>query len=883
MYIRPSVIGRPLGDNRMKTNRDTVLEWLAEHNRRTKEQADGITTQELSALIGIQRANLSTILNRLVDDGLVEKDGNRPVKYRLKVQESGKDRTVFGRLAGADNSMKNAVQLAKAAILYPENPLPTVLIGEEGVGKCYFASLMYEFSREKEVIPRDTEFYRVNGRDFTENEEEFAQKLMDSGKFLFVNGIHLLSLNSRRFLWNYLDHKTEKGQIVICTLEHESVIERADLTAGFPMKIHLPTLSERDFSERFELIRTFFMEEALKMGRELKANSELLSCLLLYHCEGEVKQLRNDIRIGCANAYVRELNSRADRLNLYLHDFPDYVRQGLLLWKACRDELTAVIPRNSSFSFTGENVETWKNSQESADYRESIYDLIERKEKELRSQGVAEEDIGILIGADLEKDLKKLTHRIEEASVNENILGKIVKPQIIGVVRDFLDIAGETLGRVFPTSVFYGLCLHISSFMQHTRRIQHLTGEKVAEIIDNHREEYELARLLAKTIEQDLQVRLPMDEIAVISMFLYQNEGREELGATPVLLIAMHGNTAASSIKDVINSLAMAHNVYAFDCPLDVKMNEMYQTFVEYVRSIHRGKGIIMIYDMGSMRTMGELAMQETGIQIRFIEVPITLIGLECSRRALGCNNVDELYEEIKQSCKETFSFVKESYERIEKDKLIITLCMTGQGGALQMKNYLEKNLSLKDVGIVALAVSDQEALLRELNRLMEKHEILCLIGTYDPKLYRIPFVSVAQLFSTPIDKLPLLLALSEAEMPVDVDYDTVYEYLSEQLPELDTKKLRRHLPKAIVRIKKMAGALTEAQELGLFMHIACSVGRIQTGEENCVNREKDRLIAANKKMYHNLKEILQPMELSFHIEYSDDELANIIKIIKCV
>lgn len=51
---------------------------------------------------------------------------------------------------------------------------------------------------------------------------------------------------------------------------------------------------------------------------------------MLYPCAGELRQLGNDIRVGCANAYVREFQSSVQELHVYIYDFPIQIRNGLL-------------------------------------------------------------------------------------------------------------------------------------------------------------------------------------------------------------------------------------------------------------------------------------------------------------------------------------------------------------------------------------------------------------------------------------------------------------------------------------------------------------------------------------------------------------------------
>lgn len=871
----------------MKTNREIVLSYLQEMAHTNTEDYEGITTQELSEILKISRANLSSLLNRLAEDGLVEKSAGRPVLYRLCRQKRAEESSCFCKMIGAEQSLRNAVQLAKAVILYPDHSLHTLIVGPGGAGKSYFVSLMFEFARERQVISARASLTKINCRYYAEKEEALDTELVRcESEFLFVDHITALSGSARSRLLQYMEKAADtKGRIIICAVNGESVSSLPEhLTSHFPVKIEIPSLSGRSMEERLALIRFFIGEEAHKMNREIKIHSELLYCLLLYQCDGNVKQLHDDIRVGCANAYVRELASSQKDIHIYIYDFHAYVRNGFLQWKNYRDEVERLIPAGCSFSFTGENVVKWRNPVKSeAGIRDSIYDVIEKKAASLRSQGMAEEDINTMIGADMERDIKTLNHSADREVMSRETLAKLVDGRIMQMAEGFLDTAGNVLGRVYPTSTYYGLCLHIASSLQRVNKLQHLSNEKIMETVERYKDEYALSLNLVQDIERVFRVRLPMDEIAIITMFIANEEVEDRGKRHPVVLIAMHGNAGASSVSDVVNALTMTHNTYAFNLPLEMKTEEAYGLFSDYVRRIHQGRGIIMLYDMGSLKTMAEMVMQETGIPFRFIEVPLSLIALDCARKVENYDNVDEAYEDVRESCRAAFSFVKESYQRLNKNKIIITLCMTGQGGALQMKNYLEQNAPLTGIDVVALAVSDREILLREVNKLMKEHEILCVIGTYDPKLYGIAYISIAQLFETPVDKLEMLLALTDLEPIYDVDYDTIYEYIKEQLPDLDIPKLRRLLPKVLSAIKKTVGELTEAQELGLFMHIACSVSRLERQEQIPSMANQEQTIMKHKRLYNQLQEIMSSLEMAFHIHYDTAEYASLIRIIKCI
>ena len=89
---------------------------------------------------------------------------------------------------------------------------------------------------------------------------------------------------------------------------------------------------------------------------------------------------------------------------------------------------------------------------------------------------------------------------------------------------------------------------------------------------------------------------------------------------------------------------------------------------------------------MGSVKTMGKLISKETGIDIRFIAAPSTILALETVKK-MSCNdNLDDIMSGLEQSYQHYFPTIVENYYRQKKKNIIITLCMNVEGGAIQIK-----------------------------------------------------------------------------------------------------------------------------------------------------------------------------------------------------
>lgn len=889
----------------MKTKKEILFDYIVRQTAEAEgKELPRFTTQQLSEQLSVQRSNLSTLLNDLVEEGKLEKISGRPVLYGLPqaVSPAHKEDSCFQELIGADGSMKHMVQLAKAAILYPGHSLNTLLVGPSGSGKSFMAELMAAFARTNGVIRENAAMVKFNCRYYEGEEEKIYSQLFGDGSgeesavskarggILYIDHIELLPARARDELLDMVDREREELQSMILICSMDNTVKKSMLdaySAKFSVRIDLPDLQTRPLEERLQLVQMQFAKEAGRVKKTVRADAELLRCLLLYRCDGNIKQLKGDIKLGCANAYVRNFNQKTGELYVRLNDFSSLVKKGLLYYKNRHDEVERLIPQNYTYSFTPGNME--KTERYSLDLParaeefayESMYDRIDRKAAELRARGIDEEDITAIVNADLEYDMKQMMHQLNDGKVNREYLSKIVDRTIIDVVEKFLQEASQRFGRVYPESVFYGLCLHMSATLGHPSKVQHLPNERIMETVEQKREEYAFCMKFANEIDKKFNVHLSIDEVVFITLFITETGSCQSETGKLSILIAMHGNGTASSMAEVVNSLAKCDNVYAFDMPLDMDMQQAYEELLVYIQEIDRGGGVLILYDMGSIKTMSDMISSETGIEVRMVGLPATLLAMEGSRKAASLDSLDELYDSVLENYRGTYVSLAESYRRHVNPKIIITLCMSGQGGAVQIKNYLEKHLILDDVDVIPIATSDAKFLLNEVNRIKQDHEILYVIGAYDPGLYGIPYIPITQLFETPVDKLDILLSLKNVRLSAELDYSVVYKNVEEEMPGLDIRLLKRQMSRMKGRLGKVFKELNQDQELGLFMHIVSSLYHMLQGEQTPENRNKESVIARNKRLYNDLKDSLGPLEEAFDVRFSDDEIAYMIAIIK--
>ena len=233
--------------------------------------------------------------------------------------------------------------------------------------------------------------------------------------------------------------------------------------------------------------------------------------------------------------------------------------------------------------------------------------------------------------------------------------------------------------------------------------------DSIEQTIKENQKEYVLSLQLLDTIEEQLNVHIELEEASLITMFICEKNQAIEDDGFPVFLIAMHGSQTASSLVDVVKTLVKTDKVYAFNLSLDKEIIDAYNELKNFIKQINMGKGILMMYDMGSLKTMAQEIADETGINIQFIISPTTLIALECARKMETIHDLDSIVLSMKDSYEKYFPSIVDNYKREIKKDIIITLCMTGEGGALQIKRYLEKIIEFRDIDIIPLSMKDKK------------------------------------------------------------------------------------------------------------------------------------------------------------------------------
>lgn len=153
----------------MKTTKDHVFEYVQKEIFSNADHKEGVPTTAVAAALQLQRSNASTLLNELVKEGKLEKRNGRPVLYYLPIQPANDYSYADKKFIGIQGSLAKAMQIAKAAILYPKNSLNMLISAKPGCGTTHFVYTMFWYAKETGVLQEDAPFLKVNCRHYQKN------------------------------------------------------------------------------------------------------------------------------------------------------------------------------------------------------------------------------------------------------------------------------------------------------------------------------------------------------------------------------------------------------------------------------------------------------------------------------------------------------------------------------------------------------------------------------------------------------------------------------------------------------------------------------------------------------------------------------------------
>ncbi|SFD21464.1 sigma-54-dependent transcriptional regulator [Clostridium uliginosum] len=623
-------------------------------------------------------------------------DENKSNEKKNLVYETGnsssnkknKDEDIFDNIIGSEDSLKTQIKQAKATILYPPNGLHTLLIGPTGVGKTTFAEVMYRYAIGVGRLKPNASYVIFNCADYAENSQLLLSHLFGhvkgaftgadsekkglvdqaNGGILFLDEVHRLPPEGQEMLFSLMDRgsyrrlgeaeSTREATIlfIAATTEDPEASILSTFLRRIPVTIKLPSLSKRSLKERMKLICQFLKNECVKIKAPLKVSKEVLKVLLLYKCPGNIGQLKNDIQLICANAFVEYITEDQEYVHVKLSQISQKFKEGLFTIEDKRQELMQCFNLNEfesiTFDSSGEDLGDNLNGlllYDEYNTEEDFYDLMLERAQKFYEGGFSVNQIRENISSQIQHRFNNIpsTEKSRNLMLDKEVLSKIVTPEIVDIIKDSFWETSDELGKSIDTKLIYSLALHMETLIERLRLGNISIYPNLEITYKQHKEEFAIAERIKIKLQEKFSIQIPNDEVAFITMFLYSVNTKKEHGNIQVLVIA-HGNATATNMVDVAKTLLGYNCLHALDMPLEEKVEFTLNKATDIVKKINKGSGVLLLVDMGSLTTFSDVITEKTGILTKTIKMVSTPMVIEAGRKAMTPNvDMDMLIESV--------------------------------------------------------------------------------------------------------------------------------------------------------------------------------------------------------------------------------------------
>lgn len=877
---------------------ELVYEKLASAGR------SGITAQTIAESMGITRANASSDLNRLVSEGRATKAKGKPVVFHLLEAQAAPSLMELDRFSKRNPSLYSAVEQAKAAVMYPPRGMGMLVLGETGTGKSMFAELVSGYARAMGKISDDAPFVVFNCADYANNPQLLLGQIFGTkkgsftgaaedrpglvevadGGMLFLDEVHRLPPEGQEMFFTFIDKgvyrrlgETEKERrsdvlIISATTENPDTSLLKTFTRRIPMVIRIPSLMERGLEERFNLVRNFFIDESHRLNREIRVSVNTMKAFSGYHCPNNIGQLKTDIQLACAKAYIDCMSGRKELLTISTMDLPQHIRQGLYSETEHRQLWNRLVGINSRYIVfqDSDNPEIIKVSGE----EDSIYDMLDLKLHELRGSGLPEDELEEQLEKSIEGYFKDYIHSVYEKR-DMKTLESLIPQDVIKAVDSLVDYCEDSLSIKLEEKIYYGLAVHISNSIDRVRRNQKIVNPRLAAIRNQHRREFNCAISALKILENAFDLQMPIDEAGFIAMFLaYDRESYENNENRVKVIVVAHGSSTATSMAETANTLLGENYAIGINAPLDEKPLQIIKRIKDFIKESGIREDILFLVDMGSLMSFGSELEEELGIRTRTIPLVSTLHVLEATRKAILGYSLTEVYSETRGVNSLLDDSDKDGGEGHEEDKLaIITVCTTGEGGALTARNLVYKRLKVDKslIEVIPVTYHGEQSTLEEIRRIETERRVVFVVSPFRLR-GEYPVYGLDSLLSE--EGVSILQNHVDQEMT----YIKMGYTLENQLKMVDGLAVLKDVKQFNSEVEKGLSIKMPTDILiGVTFHAACLIDRLMSSDETKSFRDKKQFISSNRIYYNAVRKATLPLVEKYGVDISDDDICRLM------
>lgn len=868
----------------------------------------GGTAEFIAAKLAMSRNRASSILNELVKKGQLIKIKTRPVVFfcpdtLYKTYQKKVNHTVYDSLnelkqllitdplegiIGYNESLENILFQVKAAVSYSTKGLPILFVGESGTGKTFIAKKVYDFSKDQGLIAKHAPFVHVNCSEYANNPELFLANVFGSVKgaytgaykdnkgiideaqngYLFLDEVHALSKSCQEKLFQFIDdgkyHKLGDNEtwfyadvrLLFATTEYPSKNFLTTFLRRIPVILQVPSWRERTKYEKVQLLSSFLVKEEIEIGRSIKISDQVLNYLVRGDFKGNIGELRNILKLAVAKQAFASSDEEILISKRNVVSTPEQTSESEEIIYFDANKLSELIVKDNQ-------------AKETIKALTAIVNAVPNKE-DLDLDNVLNQLRNVLLDSK-NVNLNQLTHE-KSALLNHlpEIFSEIEESNQYG----YFYFSKKNTDYSLLASLLVAFCSTENSSVYND--INHALQD-IRDSLDRHlSKERNIVEHIAKLLDSELIIN-NLGRIILytfIDYYLISSTQNRNIG-----IIMAHGNQVASEIANSVNHMLNSYIFESINLALDTNPKEASLILNELLKKKYDAEKIAILTDMGSLNNLNieEFNQKSDFIIANSINPPLALsIGndlLEDASLDTIAENID-LYSQM---------FSAKTIKKDNKKKGIISSCASGPDVDKKIADILKKSFP-EDENMEIITIDYSELIEKgTIAKVLEKYDIRFIIGTLDPDIEKVPFVSVGSLIANNAKELFYFLLKDVYDGPVidQIVKNLLNEFtltnLVNELTILNPTKLLQLVTAAIDCLAtKLDFSIPVSTSFGLYVHICCMVERLIRVK----NQEPGITTDVDLEFKRKFKEAFQSVEEYYCVEIPDEEVFYIMSYI---
>ncbi|MPM78731.1 hypothetical protein SDC9_125742 [bioreactor metagenome] len=396
-----------------------------------------------------------------------------------------------------------------------------------------------------------------------------------------------------------------------------------------------------------------------------------------------------------------------------------------------------------------------------------------------------------------------------------------------------------------------------------------IENPKIDEVRKKYPEEFKLAMILADKLQEKFNIIVPLEEIGFITMF-FAADGKEVQKRVTVIL-AMHGNSTATSMAEVVNELLNTNHVIGFDMPLSMKPEDALQGIEKIIVENHEGMGVLLMVDMGSLKFFNTIIRKNTGIEVVTVDMVTTSMVIEATRKAIMNKELQHIVKELNHGTKVIECKVKEEV----KKSVIITACSTGEGTAQKLKEFIYKSFTGEKYEVINLGIKDEEKFQEAIEQLKKEANIKAVVSPFKITIPGITYI--------PMDKF--FREFMDADFQDYISDESLLENIKiiykDYLNLNDSEYMVNTLIQLITKVKYTFDIHLDSEKLnGLLMHWGALIQRLIEREETYKCKNLQTVLKRYGELFEVIRRGVMELEAKANITFSEEDIGNIIEIL---